>query len=179
MLSHPWTMRTAASLKPTPTINDDDITRSRALHCAPPGKARPSKMSDARMNRTQFADEVEYWSTQGYALADPKAVQLGFSGYHGELKGGSDVAFDTPAEQRVIVGIRTCRSSTPTVHRIRMPPLRYPDASMTIPGYSRHKYDQVLLLRLTCKPTSGRSSQDHCHPGSTSCRSSQDHYPLG
>ena len=83
-----------------------------------------------------FAGEVEYWSIQGYALADPNAVQLRFSGYHGALKGGSDVALGTSAEQRVIVGVRAGSSSTPTIHRVRMSPLRHPDASMTIPGHS-------------------------------------------
>jgi hypothetical protein len=159
-----------------------------------------------------FADEVEYWSIQGYALADPNAVQLRFSGYHGALRGGSDVALDTSAEQRVIVGIRAASSSTPTIHRVRMSPLRHPDASMRIPGYSptqvrpavviapnlqtgeraqgseisisrprhatpliihRHGYQEFLVTRRR-----GRSAQDHYHPGSTSCRSSQDHYPL-
>ena len=60
MSSPPWTTRAGASLKPTPTINDDGITRPRALHCVLPRKSRPPEMSDARMNRTPFGGTTVY-----------------------------------------------------------------------------------------------------------------------
>ena len=106
-----------------------------------------------------FVGEVDYWSIQGYAMSQPDAQQIQFSGYRGALRGGPELGSDLTHEQRVIMGILSGGAQAPAINDVRPSPLTNPDSSMTIPHYSPGLTQPEVIFAPTVRvPTSDPGS---------------------
>lgn len=103
-----------------------------------------------------FADEVDYYSIQAYASADPIKHELRFGSYPTALQATQGIALSLMREQRVILNITAPSAASVRLDRIAPSPVSAPDLLPMIPRYS----PDLMRLEVPIAPglPSGNSS---------------------